>query len=64
MRLLERIVWIPIVSACFGTLSIEGKYLAFAWRVCSFKVTMCVRDLKGVPGSLKPICPFRPMPRS
>ena len=62
IRFASSIVWMPIVIAFLGTASSEGKYFAFTVRVDCARSTACVRERKDVPGSLKPIWPFTPMP--
>ena len=53
----------PIVSACCGTFSSPKKLLAASRRVTGSSVTRRVRLWRVEPGSLKPMCPVRPMPR-
>ena len=57
-----RMVEIPIVIACNGTLSALKKLLAASARVCGSRVTIRVSELRGLPGSLKPMWPVRPIP--
>ena len=58
------IVPIPMLYACFGTSSADSKNRLLASIVLSFKSTQCVGSTKLSPGSLNPICPFLPNPRS
>ena len=57
-------VLMPIVYACFGTSSAEAKNLLFASMVDWVKFTQCTSLSKDSDGSLKPICPLWPIPRS
>src|SRR5699024_1963017 len=57
------IVPMPIVIASVGTSSILLKKRAFASIVVLAKSTTCVRDFTSDPGSLNPICPFKPIPK-
>ena len=59
-----RIVATPIVIASRGTLSSPKKSAAASRRVTVSSVTSRVRESGGEPGSLKPICPLLPIPRS
>ena len=54
----------PIVIAKAGWLSEASKKRAFLERVFSVSVLTLVLDLKLEVGSLKPMCPFAPIPRS
>ena len=53
-----------MVTACVGTSSMELKKRLLASRVESVSLTMCVTEVKGVSGSLKPMWPLLPMPSS
>ena len=55
---------IPIVTACFGTSSSFLKNLEFAFIVEGVKLTVWVFLKKQFDGSLKPICPSNPIPKS
>ena len=58
----SRILATPIVMAWLGTFSSPKKPAAASRRVMLSRVTMRVREVLGDPGSLKPMCPVRPMP--
>ena len=60
----SRIVATPIVTASRGTLSSPKKSAAASFRVTVSSVTSRVRVAGPEPGSLKPMWPVRPMPRS
>ena len=60
----SRIVPTPIVIARRGTFSSPKKSLAASRRVTRSSVIRRVRLSRPEPGSLKPMCPVRPMPRS
>ena len=60
----SRIVATPIVIASRGTLSSPKKSAAASCRVTRSSVTSRVRLSAPEPGSLNPMCPVRPMPRS
>ena len=62
-RRASRMVATPIVIAWFGTFSSPKNPLAASRRVMLSSVTRRVRLFRGLPGSLKPMCPVRPMPR-
>ena len=57
-------VFIPIEIASFGTLLIPPNSLAASNLVVSSILTFLVTEDSIDPGSLNPICPFLPMPRS
>ena len=42
---------------------IKGE-IALSERVFSVNSTICVSSVNGVPGSLKPMCPFAPIPKT
>ena len=50
--------------ACVGTFSSLKKSLAASRRVTGSSVQTRVRLLGALNGSLKPMCPLRPMPSS
>ena len=58
----SRIVPTPIVIASRGTFSSPKKSPAASRRVTGSSVTSRVRLSAPEPGSLKPMCPVRPMP--
>ena len=60
----SKIVPSPIVMACVGTFHSPKKSLASARRVTGSSVHSRVRPLMPGNGSLLPICPLPPMPRS
>ena len=55
---------IPNEYAWRGTSASEAKKRLFASIVLSVRSTQCVSFLNTVPGSLNPMCPFLPIPRS
>ena len=55
-------VAMPWVIARCGTLSGAAKNRALSARVVAASATTRVRLSNGVPGSLKPMCPLRPIP--
>jgi hypothetical protein len=59
----RRIDAIPCVIARRGTSAGDSKNLALSARVDSASVTTRVSASRRAPGSLKPMCPFRPIPR-
>jgi hypothetical protein len=59
-----RIVATPIVTASRGTLSSPKKSAEASRRVTASRWTTRVRLSSPDPGSLKPMCPVLPMPRS
>lgn len=63
-RLALRIVPTPIVIAFLGTFHSPKKSLDASIRVTRSSVIRRVRESRGEPGSLKPMWPVRPMPRS
>lgn len=63
MRLAASMVPQPIVMAMVGTFSSPPKLREASSRVTSVSWTALVREFFGDPGSLKPMCPVRPMPR-
>ena len=63
-RLASRIEPTPIVTALRGTCSSPKKSLAASVIVMWSSVIKRVRELRPEPGSLKPMCPVRPMPKS
>jgi hypothetical protein len=54
----------PIVIAFVGTFSLPPKSLEASLLVKSSNVTNLVPEFGAEPGSLKPICPFVPTPKS
>ena len=58
------IVPIPTVKAYFGTELKEGKSSEFDFLVLSESLTLLVLLLNEEPGSLNPICPLTPIPRT
>src|SRR5271165_5467233 len=61
----SKMVPTPIVSARFGTLSGSPPNIAaFCWRVMGVSAFSRVRDMSAERGSLKPIWPASPMPKS
>ncbi len=61
----RQIVPTPIVTACVGTFSSPKNPLAASRRrVCGSSVTIRVRLLRELPGSLKAMCPWRPIPNN
>ena len=54
----------PIVIASFGTYCSPKKSAAASRRVTLSRCTRRVRLFTPEPGSLKPMCPVLPMPRS
>ena len=62
-RRASRIVATPIVTAWFGTFSSPKNPLAASRRVMLSSVTVRVRLFRGLPGSLNPMWPVRPIPR-
>src|SRR3989338_6228354 len=59
----ERMEPTPMVMARVGTSSMLLKKRALACRVDSVSGTQAVAPSMGAPGSLNPMCPFKPMPR-
>ena len=57
------IVPIPIVSAAVGTSSTDSKKRELASMVFCVSAVLCVNTFNLSSGSLKPICPFCPIPR-
>ena len=55
---------IPMVIAFVGTKDFPPKSRAASLRVKSSKVTKRVPELGAEPGSLKPMCPVRPIPNN
>ena len=51
----------PMVMAWLGTFSSPKNPLAASRRVMLSRVTVRVRLLRGLPGSLNPMCPVRPI---
>ena len=65
IRRARRIVAIPIDSASRGTTStFPPNSAAFSRRVTSCSLTRCVRAASSSPGSLNPMWPLAPMPRT
>ena len=49
--------------ALVGTFSLPPKSREASLRVKSFKLTNLVPEFGAEPGSLKPMCPVRPIPK-